>query len=382
MNKIKFINEYIWKQMKKSKNRLRKVSILALSSTLIFLTGCHIKSDTKQEELIKLTPTTSPITAPIDNSDKTSSDSTSSKDMNNTVEQGENTVSTALQFPDLTNLQFVYSSGAGAWATLLTINEDGSFEGVYSDSDMGDMGDGYPNGTTYISNFSGKFTVPKSINEYTDSMTIESISLEQEVGTEEIIDGIKYVYSEPYGIWDAKDIYIYHKDTPVINLPEEYRGWVGYYDSEEYQNELLPFIGLYNVATQSGFSSYDISAQLDSLIEEVNSLEDVEHNAMYIEERIEQDELTQLEYNVLSKNLYDLWDNELNRVWKLLKDTLDKDKMNQLLEEQREWIIYKEKEIASAASQYEGGSMKPMIEHLKAAELTKIRVYELHEYLN
>ena len=40
---------------------------------------------------------------------------------------------------------FYFSSGAGGWATELKVYADGTFEGHYYDSDMGDRGNGYPN---------------------------------------------------------------------------------------------------------------------------------------------------------------------------------------------------------------------------------------------
>lgn len=68
--------------------------------------------------------------------------------------------------------KFTFSSGAGGWATEITLNDDGNFNGQYYDFEMGDRGDEYPNGTVYISNFSGKFTIPKQIDEYTYSMRL------------------------------------------------------------------------------------------------------------------------------------------------------------------------------------------------------------------
>ena len=41
----------------------------------------------------------------------------------------------------------------------------------------------------------------------------------------------------------------------------------------------------------------------------------------------------------------------------------------------------KEKEVAEAGAEYEGGSIQPMVMNLKAAEMTKARVYELLELL-
>lgn len=46
---------------------------------------------------------------------------------------------------------------------------------------------------------------------------------------------------------------------------------------------------------------------------------------------------------------------------------------------QKDWISNKENEMKKAGSEYEGGSIRPMIEYLKGAELTRNRVYELIE---
>ena len=52
---------------------------------------------------------------------------------------------------------FLFCSGAGGWSTGLKLNADGTFSGEYHDSNMGETGDGYPNGTMYECTFSGKF---------------------------------------------------------------------------------------------------------------------------------------------------------------------------------------------------------------------------------
>ncbi len=70
---------------------------------------------------------------------------------------------------------FTFASGAGAWATSLKLSEDGSFVGGYHDSDMGDSGDGYPNGTIYVCGFSGKFSDP----EPTEYQNIYSMKLQE-----------------------------------------------------------------------------------------------------------------------------------------------------------------------------------------------------------
>ncbi len=157
-------------------------------------------------------------------------------------------------FSDISELEFWFGSGAGGWRTVLYVEDDGSFEGVYTDSDMGSTGDDYPNGTCYISEFTGTFTAPKKVDEYTYSVEIQDLTLSKEPGKEEIRDGIKYIYSEPYGLDDAKELLFYLPGAPVKALPEGYLSWArGYGDTIE---ETLPFYGLYNVGGDQGFSSH------------------------------------------------------------------------------------------------------------------------------
>ena len=54
------------------------------------------------------------------------------------------------ELPDVFPMELIFSSGAGAWRTTLTLNRDGSFSGSFRDSDMGDRTDDYTNGTVYL----------------------------------------------------------------------------------------------------------------------------------------------------------------------------------------------------------------------------------------
>ena len=208
-------------------------------------------------------------------------------------------------FDELKQYEFWFSSGAGAWATTLNINPDGSFYGEYSDSDMGSTGDGYPDGTLYWCDFSGQFTEPVRVNEYTYSMQIAEINYEQEAGSEEILDGRRYCYSDAYGLENTENILIYLPGAPLTELSEEFRIWIGYYDIEESGDKELPFYALNNEAQQYGFVGYDTVENLK------DSLEFFSQEAAKIEDSIQNDPLTQLEYNEKTKELYDLlvqWD--------------------------------------------------------------------------
>lgn len=261
--------------------------------------------------------------------------------------------------------------------TEMTINADGSFSGLFHDSNMGDTGEGYPNGSRYLSDFTGQFTQPEKINDYTYSMQIKEIDYADEIGTEEILDGILYYYSDAYGLAGAKNILIYLPGAPLEELPEEFRTWVGYYDLSTAEDTELPFYGLYNEAEQCGFSSY-IYDLVESMKEWIDS---TEATTAEIEESIKTDILTQAEYNEKTKQLYESWDLALNKVWEALQNTLDEEDMASLTIKEREWVIAKERAMEEAGAEFEGGSMQQMVMNQKAAEMTKDRVYELLEIL-
>lgn len=106
-----------------------------------------------------------------------------------------------------------------------------------------------------------------------------------------------------------------------------------------------------------------------------------EEYAAAIELSMEKDTLTQADLNEKSYKLYEAWDYALNSVWDVLRNTLEEDKMQQLILEEREWIAMKEQAIKDAGAEFEGGSIKPLVMNMEAAKWTKIRVYELLELL-
>ncbi len=292
----------------------------------------------------------------------------------------EETVENPSVFAELSNRGFYFSSGAGGWGTEMFIHEDGTFAGNYHDSDMGDIGEGYPNGVQYYCDFKGKFTEPQKVNDYTYSIKIENIKLENEPGTEEIIDGILYRYSEPYGLDLADDIYIYLPESPVAELPEGFKSWVQY-DIKEGASA-LGFYGFYNVTPEYGFSSYEIENQETEAGSDIDAeLAAIEAEAKILNDKFKTGALTQMEMNYTSAELYKLWDDELNSIWGRLKETLDEATMTALTEKQRAWIVEKENAIAEAGAGCAGGSMQPLLENDKAAELTREKVYELAELL-
>lgn len=302
---------------------------------------------------------------------------TEASDMEPGTEEGKDTLdeesNLEFSFADLKGLEFWFCSGAGGWATILTIGEDGSFSGQWFDGDMGMTGEDYPNGTMSLCDFKGQFTQPVKENDYTYSVQISELNYAKEVGTEEIKDGVLYCYGTAYGLDDAEDILIYLPGTPLKELSEDFRSWVGYYDLSGTTDTELPFYALHNEASGYGFYSQDM---IEDMQQSVSSAEEW---AASIEKSIQEDALTQAELNEKAEQLYEVWDSALNTVWSTLKKTQDEKAMSRLTEEEREWIARKEQKVAEAGAEYEGGSMQPMVMNQKAAELTKDRVYELIE---
>lgn len=161
-------------------------------------------------------------------------------------------------------MEFSFLSGAGGWRSLITLNRDGSFTGFFLDSEMGDVGEGYPNGSAYICEFSGKFANIEKIDEYSYKMTLAEVTTEKPIGEEWIEEDIRYVASEPHGLYDSTtgqpctEFIFYLPDTPIDQLSEEFLTWWPYrYDQDGEAKTTLSCYGILNVATNFGFFTAD-----------------------------------------------------------------------------------------------------------------------------
>lgn len=155
-------------------------------------------------------------------------------------------------------IEMLFASGAGAWGTTLTLNLDGTFEGQYHDSNMGENGDEYPNGTVYYCNFSGRFGSMMKLNDYSYYMRLEELVYDTDIGREQIgeEEGIRYVTAEPYGIAGGVEFIFYLPGTPVDGLNEDFiNWWPDAYEWRQGELDTLNGYGLYNVNTGDGFFS-------------------------------------------------------------------------------------------------------------------------------
>lgn len=116
----------------------------------------------------------------------------------------------------------------------------------------------------------------------------------------------------------------------------------------------------------------------DGISEELTQIEET---AQELQNKLQNDSLSNSEMLQVSAELYELWDDELNMLWARLKNTLDSDSMDRLTKEERAWIKEKEQKIKEAGSELESASEQSLVENTEGADLTRERVYELAEYL-
>lgn len=167
----------------------------------------------------------------------------------------ENVLPEVFDLTALSNVGFTYSSGVGAWMTDLRIAEDGTFWGGYHDSDMGDVGENYPNGTVYGCLFTGHLSVAEAVNDNTWRLTIDSIEPDEGQLPEYIEDGIRYITTGPAGLEDTTELMLYLPGTSLAELPEGFVVWTRLQCLPE-EIETLPCFGIYNVAQDAGFVGY------------------------------------------------------------------------------------------------------------------------------
>ncbi len=159
-----------------------------------------------------------------------------------------------IQYP----LEMFFTSGAGAWYTQIVIHANGSFEGEFHDSNMGETGEEYPNGTVYECEFSGYFSKPEKINDYTYSLTLETVEVDGEVGSTRIEDGALYEITLPYGLTNndgtdyAKEFLLYTPNAPTSEMQEDFLLWCPWRNDAIQQGKLLVY-GLQNLETNGGF---------------------------------------------------------------------------------------------------------------------------------
>ena len=127
-------------------------------------------------------------------------------------------------FAQFADVEWSFSSGVGAWSNDLQIRADGSFVGTYHDSEMGESGEGYPDGTVYCCSYTGQMTLVEQVDENTWKVRVEKLTVDEQA-EETVGNGVRFVKAEPYGLSEGDEMLLYRPDTPVSVLPEEMVFW-------------------------------------------------------------------------------------------------------------------------------------------------------------
>lgn len=81
--------------------------------------------------------------------------------------------------------------------------------------------------------------------------------------------------------------------------------------------------------------------------------------------------------NATANTNYKKADLELNKVYKQLMTMLDQNEKTFLIQAEKDWVKFRDSHCKFEASQYEGGSIQPLIYSSCLEELTKKRIVEI-----
>lgn len=217
--------------MKKQKTRRLPAVLLVLALCLGLLAGCGA-GDTQQKD-------------DAGNAEQPREEPATAGEPSETPEE-ESSAGPETALPDVLPMDFVFASGAGAWSTDLTLNQDGSFTGVYHDADTT---------TVYICTFSGQFGDIRQVDDHTWSMTLEETFIEETPAPEWDEGDIHYIAAEPFGIEAGTAFLLYAPETPTAGLSQEFLSWWPSWNVED--NGTLGCWGLSNAEMGYGFFTYD-----------------------------------------------------------------------------------------------------------------------------
>lgn len=217
--------------MKKQKTRRLPAVLLVLALCLGLLAGCGA-GDTQQKD-------------DAGNAEQPREEPATAGEPSEAPEE-ESSAGPETALPDVLPMDFVFASGAGAWSTDLTLNQDGSFTGVYHDADTT---------TVYICTFSGWFGDIRQVDDHTWSMTLEETFIEETPAPEWDEGDIHYIAAEPFGIEAGTAFLLYAPETPTAGLSQEFLSWWPSWNVED--NGTLGCWGLSNAEMGYGFFTYD-----------------------------------------------------------------------------------------------------------------------------
>lgn len=145
--------------------------------------------------------------------------------------------------------EWCFSSGAGAWSTMLWLNEDGSFTGYYHDWDAG--AETCPHGELQECSFRGQFGKPKQVSEFEYVLWMEELTCEAPAGQQFVRDEMLVTTTSAYGCGEDACFVIYLPGTPEERIPQAYMMWAW----DTVTDDGLAGFALYNMSQAFGFTA-------------------------------------------------------------------------------------------------------------------------------
>lgn len=344
----------------------RMLSMALMLSVSMLVAGC---GNTQEPPVIESQEIIQESVENNEVSEDTKEEEQQSTDINEEAQGDE------LTFEDLSKRRFDFSSGAGAWGEEFTIEKDGYFTGKYFDSNMGETGEGYPDGTFYSCSYSGHFTDLAKVGEYSYEMKLADISYKKEPGTEELVDGVKYIYTDAY-FADASEVFhIYLPGMPVAEMSDELYMWIRDYNQSETELTMI-------VITDEKNELATASVERPAPYEEAKMTYDTYKESWeYYGDKLANEAQTTMDMRIYTWKIYELSDEYLNYLWNLIRYNVSAETYETLLEEQRVWIASKEEKANEIMEEYGGGTFAPVDVNDTLAQMTIKRCEELIEYL-
>lgn len=256
-----------------------------------------------------------------------------------------------LTFADLSKWDYTFASGAGGWSEEFKIEKDGFFYGMFHDSEMGSIGEGYPNGSIYYSNYTGHFGDLTKINDYTYEMRLLDITYTREPGEEEISDEMKYIYTESYCLGGNDTFKVYLPGASRSELSEDVNFWINMANQDE---EKLTMMVIVDEKNEYGiFSSPRMSAYEEA---DLNFFSYQASWNYYIEQLTVAETTAEMGEN--ARREYEVSDECMNYLWRIIKYNVSEEKFQEILENQREWLKKRDENADLAAKEFEGGSFE------------------------
>ena len=276
-------------------------------------------------------------------------------------------------FDDLAGKSYWFWTGHGGWYEKFCIEKDGSFFGIFLDTNMGENAPEYEYGTQYNSIYFGQLDNITKIDDYTYAVELKHINYDYEIDSQMIVDKVLNIYTESYFWSDAKILMIYLPGTPINELPDWAYGWI---EKDVMGNTELTDICIANAADINAALDYgryspeveavDIFCMYETLYSYYNELM---HNALSTYEM--------RDYAIEMQNISDKC---MEAILRLFKYNLSKKDYGEFLKEQEKWADERNAEVENYCEMYEGGSYASVAYSEKYANITMARCEELKNY--